>query len=393
MIDILLLVLLVSYAVSGYRQGIAVGALSLLGFLGGAVLAMWLVPPIAGLLPEGVVRSVALLVAVLLVAWLGQLAGALIGGRLRDRLTLPAAKAVDQGFGAVAGVVAVSLVLWFIGGALRQVKEPSIARAVAESRVLTAIDGVVPQQLAGLASRFRDVVSDSAFPKVFEGVAPEQIVPVPAPNPSAMPVAVQAVVRRSIVKITGEAPDCGRGQEGSGVVVAAQRVITNAHVVAAVREPSVQLADGGPRLAATVVLFDPTVDLAVLAVPDLRAAPLPLGAELGRGDDAVVAGYPQNGPYTAVPARVRAVIQAKGEDIYNKPGAVRQVYSLYAHIEQGNSGGPLLSPTGTLTGLVFAKSYDDASTGYALTLGELRSGIAAGIEATATVSTGPCATG
>jgi S1-C subfamily serine protease len=393
MIDVLLVVLLVSYAVSGYRQGIAVGALSLVGFLGGALIAMWLVPPVAGLLPDGVARSVALLVAVLMIAWLGQLAGALLGGRLRDRLTLPAAKAVDQGFGAVAGVVAVSLVLWFIGGALREVTAPTIAKAVADSRVLAVIDSVVPQELSGLASQFRQVVSDSAFPRVFEGVAPEKIIPVPSPNPSAMPVAVQALVRQSVVKISGEAPDCGRGQEGSGVVVAAQRVITNAHVVAAVRNPTVQLAGGGPRYPATVVLFDPTVDLAVLAVPDLRAAPLRLGTDLARGDDAVVAGYPQNGPYTAVPARVRDVIRAKGEDIYNKPGAIRQVYSLYAHIEQGNSGGPLLSSSGAVSGLVFAKSYDDTSTGYALTMGEIRPELIAGIQASAPVSTGPCATG
>jgi S1-C subfamily serine protease len=393
MIDLLLVILLVSYAVSGYRQGIAVGALSLVGFLGGAVIAMWLVPPVADLLPQGVARSVALLVAVLMVAWLGQLSGALLGGRLRDRLTVPAAKAVDQGFGAVAGVVAVSLVLWFIGGAVREVTSPSIAKAVADSKVLSVIDGVVPRELSGLAGRFRQVVSDSAFPRVFEGVAPEKIIPVPAPNAGAMPPAVQAVVRQSVVKISGQAPDCGRGQEGSGVVIAAQRVITNAHVVAAVRAPTVQLADGGPRYPATVVLFDPVVDLAVLAVPALHAAPLRLGTDLVRADDAVVAGYPQNGPYTAVPARVRDVIRAKGEDIYNRPGAIRQVYSLFAHIEQGNSGGPLLASDGSVAGLVFAKSFDDASTGYALTLGEIRPELAAGIRASAPVSTGPCATG
>lgn len=393
MIDVVLVVLLVSYAVSGYRQGIAVGALSLIGFLGGALLSMWVVPPLADNLTPGLERSIVLLVAVLLFAWLGQLGGALLGGRLRDQLTLPAARAVDQAFGAVAGVIAVSLVLWFVGNALRQVSEPSVARTVASSKVLAGIDRLVPRPLDGLAKGFQDAVRTSGFPRVFEGVAPEQIVPVPSPDPTAMSAAVQARVRKSVVKITGEAPACQRGQEGSGVVVAPGRVVTNAHVVAAVKNPKVQLADGAARYDATVVLFDPVVDLAVLSVPTLKAPAIPLGKDLDRSADAVVAGYPLNGPYVVVPARIRSTLNAVGEDIYGRAGAERQVYSLYATVRQGNSGGPLLAVDGSLSGIVFAQSLDDRDTGYALTLAEIRPLLTKGVAATQPVSTGRCAAG
>ena len=56
----------------------------------------------------------------------------------------------------------------------------------------------------------------------------------------------------------------------------------------------------------------------------------------------------------------------------------RDVYSLYAMVRQGNSGGPLLTPDGRVYGVVFAKSLDDDSTGYALTADEVREDIERG---------------
>ena len=123
-----------------------------------------------------------------------------------------------------------------------------------------------------------------------------------------------------------------------------------------------------------VVVFDPRRDLAVLDVRGLRAPALREGDQLGRGDGAVVAGFPLDGPYRLDPARVRTVLSARGSDIYGAPGTVREVYSLYARVEPGNSGGPLLSRDGRVVGIVFAKSLDDASTGYALTLSEAAPG-------------------
>lgn len=393
MIDVLLLIVMTWYAVSGYRQGLVVGALSLGGFLGGALLAMLLVPAVTQSLAAGLQRSFIVLVGVLLLAWLGQLVGALVGGKVREQLTFRPAQVVDQMLGAVAGLISVALVVWFVGGALRASPSPSVARAIASSRVLAAVDQVVPNQLTTLANSFRDAVAGSSFPRVFAGVAPERILQVAPPDSGAMPKSVLAKAEKSIVKITGEARSCSRGQEGSGFVIAAERVATNAHVVAGVRAPTVQVGGTGRRYDARVVLFDPKRDIAVLAVPGLNAPALRMGQDLAGNADAVVAGFPRNGPFDASPARVRSVIEATGEDIYGQPGVARQVYSLYAEVEPGNSGGPLLAVDGTLAGIVFAKSLDDATTGYALTLSESRQDLLVGSAATDPVSTGGCAVG
>ncbi len=392
MIDLVFVIILLWYAYGGYRQGFAAGLLSLIGFVGGAVVAVHFAPTLAEHLPSSA-RPITVLAGVLLTAWLGQVLGSLVGGRLRHRMARSGVGGLDLAVGAVAGVVSFAIVLWFVGGAIRQTPSPVLARAMAGSRVLGGIDALMPSWMDRLAGDFRQVVSDSAFPRVFDGVAPERILPVQPPDAAAMSAAVQRQVRQSVVKIIGDAPACGRGQEGSGAVIARNRVVTNAHVVAAVTNPSVMMSGSGRRYTARVVLFDPKTDLAVLAVPSLPAPALALGETLDRGADAVIAGYPENGPYVAVPARVRTLLRANGEDIYGGSGAVRHVYSLYATVEQGNSGGPLLATDGSLAGVVFAKSLDDAATGYALTMDEVRDEITRGIAATEAVSTGRCALG
>jgi S1-C subfamily serine protease len=392
-VDLVLIIVMIAYAVSGFRQGLVVGLLSLGGFVAGAVLAIRIVPGLADGLTPGFQRSAIIVICVLLAAWIGQVLGALLGHSVRRQMSESPAQTVDQLLGAVAGLIAVALVLWFIAGALRASPSPPVARAISESRVLAAIDRIVPSPIAALAEDLRSTVAGSAFPRVFSGVGPEQIAPIRSPDPS---IASDEVVRKasgSIVKITGAAVACDRGQEGSGAVIAPQRVITNAHVVAGVREPYVQVGGVGKQLAARVVAFDPRRDLAVLAVPGLRAPALPQGQDLGRGADAIVAGFPRNGPFKASAARVRQVIQASGEDIYASPGVVREVYSLFADVQPGNSGGPLLDRNGALAGVVFAKSLDDDQTGYALTLDEAEPVIQAGSKAADSVPTGNCAAG
>ena len=393
MIDVVLLLIMLGYAISGFRQGLVVGVLSLAGFVGGAVLAMFLAPLLLGSLEAGPQRSVIVLLAVILTAWVGQFVGALVGGRLRESVPSGPVAVFDHVAGAVAGLVAVSLVLWFVADAVRGAPSPELAKTVGSSKVIQAIDEVVPSQFVGVAETFRDAVGGSTFPRVFAGVGPETITQVRAPDRAVLASASVVRARAGIVKITGEAVSCGRGQEGSGAVIAPQRVVTNAHVVAGVTNPRVQVGGVGPQYAARVVSFDPRRDLAVLYVPRLRVAPLDLGADLGRNDSAVVAGFPNDGPFRAAAARVRSIVRAKGEDIYGSPGAVREVYSLFVKVQPGNSGGPVLNSSGQVVGVVFAKSLDDSDTGYALTLQESRAVIRTGAKLINQVSTGGCASG
>jgi S1-C subfamily serine protease len=392
-IDVVLILIMLGYAVSGFRQGLVVGVLSLGGFVGGAVLAMFVAPNLVGSLEPGPQRSVVVLLAVILTAWTGQFVGALLGGRVREAVPPGPLAVADHVVGAVAGVVAVALVLWFVAGAVRNGPSPVLSRTIGSSRVIQAIDDLVPSRFEGVAVTFREAVGGSTFPRVFAGVGPENIAPVTPPDKKVLASAAVVRARRSIVKITGEATSCGRGQEGSGAIVAPRRVITNAHVVAGVTKPWVQVGGTGKRYPASVVSFDTRRDLAVLDVPQLRTAPLPLGSDLDRGDSAVVAGFPNDGPFRANAARVRSIVRASGEDIYGRPGAVRQVYSLFVSVEPGNSGGPVLNSKGEVVGVVFAKSLDDTSTGYALTLKEARPAIQAGPGLTQRVSTGGCANG
>jgi S1-C subfamily serine protease len=200
-----------------------------------------------------------------------------------------------------------------------------------------------------------------------------------------------AAARDSIVKISGTAAACNRQVEGTGFVYAPEHVVTNAHVVAGVREPQVQVGGTGRALPAHVVAYDPKRDLAVLFVPRLEAGALRFDRSAVRGSGAVVAGFPRGGPYAVVAARVREQLQARGRDIYGRSQVTRDVFSLYSTVQPGNSGGPLLSPAGRVYGVVFAKSVDDPNTGYALTVEEVRPVTDAAASATSPVSTGGCA--
>lgn len=390
-LDLVLVLVLVGYTVSGYRSGLVARVLSVLGFGAGGVLGMVFVPRLVEGVRPGLGRSVAVLAGVLVLAWVGQAVGAVAGRALRRRVTWRPVRLLDAGLGALAAMLAVAMMTWFVAGAVRGGPAPVVSRAVASSQVVAVVDRAMPDAVSRLFSDFGAAVQAGGFPRVFEGLAPERIIAVDPPDPAEVGPAATAAAG-GIVKVTGVA-ECARGQEGSGWVVAPGRVVTNAHVVAGVDSPVVQVGGQGERLAGQVVLFDPGRDLAVLAVPDLRAQPLPLGRDLAGGAAAVVAGFPLDGPFRAEAARVREVVQARGQDIYGQPGVVREVYSLFAVVEPGNSGGPLLDPTGAVVGVVFARSLDDPQTGYALTLAESAPVLSAASTVSGPVDSGACTPG
>jgi len=396
-LDIVLAVVLVSYGFSGYRQGFVVSVMSLVGFLSGGALGMWLLPELLrrwDSVDNNVVwRTVVLIFGVFVLASLGQAIAVGVGSRLRRGLRVKPARVIDSVLGVLATVLAVSVLVWFMAGAVRGGAPAPLAKAIGGSRIVQTIDRFVPPQTARLFAGFRSVLDREGFPRVFEGVRAEPIAPVAPPDDQRAFGPGVARAATSIVKITGVAASCNRGQEGSGWVVAPERVVTNAHVVAGTSSEHVRIQGTGRSYDARVVIFDPQRDLAVLSVPGLPAPALTQGSDLRRSDSAIVAGFPLDGPYRLDSARVRDVLTATGADIYGNPGAVREVYSLFARVEPGNSGGPLLSPSGEVVGIVFAKSLDDDQTGYALTLDEARPVLEAASRDFSPVSTGGCAAG
>ncbi len=179
-----------------------------------------------------------------------------------------------------------------------------------------------------------------------------------------------------------------QGREGSGFVYAREHVMTNAHVVAGIDEPTVQIGGVGRTYEARVVLFDSQKDVAVLYVPGLKAPVLRFVDEAERGDSAVVAGYPEDGALDLQAATVANRVRATGQNIYNDGIVTREIYSIRSTVRPGNSGGPLLTTDGRVFGVVFARSTSDAETGYVLTVAEVGSDAKRAASATAPVDTG-----
>ncbi|MFJ1649229.1 MarP family serine protease [Streptomyces sp. NPDC088258] len=395
-LDILLLLAAVWFAIVGYRQGFVVGILSVIGFLGGGLVAVYLLPVVwAKLTADSEVSTTAAVVAVVIVivcASVGQAFTTHLGNKLRRHITWQPARALDASGGALVNVVAMLLVAWLIGSALAGTSLPTLGKEVRSSKVLLGVSQVMPPQASTWFTDFSSVLARNGFPQVFSPFANEPITEVNPPDPALAGSAVAARAKSSVVKVVGTAPSCGKVLEGSGFVFADRRVMTNAHVVGGVEEPTVQIGGEGRLYDAKVVLYDWQRDIAVLDVPNLPAKPLQFsGQEASSGDGAIVAGFPENGAYDVRSARVRGRIDANGPDIYRRGEVRRGVYSLFATVRQGNSGGPLLTPEGKVYGVIFARSLDDQQTGYALTVDEIRDDITTGRAANQQVDTQGCA--
>ncbi|WP_406862272.1 MarP family serine protease [Streptomyces sp. HUAS MG47] len=395
-LDILLLLAAVWFAIVGYRQGFVVGILSVIGFLGGGLVAVYLLPLLWDLLTDGSQASmtavIVFVVVVIVCASVGQAFTTHLGNKLRRHIVWSPARVLDATGGALVNVVAMLLVAWLIGSALAGTSLPTLGKEVRGSKVLLGVSRVMPAQASTWFTDFSSVLAQSGFPQVFSPFANEPIKEVRAPDPALVNSPVAARAQRSIVKVVGTAPSCGKVLEGTGFVFADRRVMTNAHVVGGVDEPTVQIGGEGRLYDAKVVLYDWQRDIAVLDVPDLDAEPLRFtGSDARSGDSAIVAGFPENGAYDVRSARVRGRINANGPDIYHRGEVRRDVYSLYATVRQGNSGGPLLTPDGQVYGVIFARSLDDANTGYALTADEIRDDILRGATATQQVDSQGCA--
>ncbi|MFE0172493.1 MarP family serine protease [Streptomyces sp. NPDC059002] len=397
-LDVLLLLAAVWFAVVGYRQGFVVGILSVIGFLGGGLVAVYLLPIVWDALTDddaaavGTTAAVVAVVIVIVCASIGQAFTTHLGNKLRRYITWQPARALDATGGALVNVVAMLLVAWLIGSALAGTTLPTLGKEVRNSKVLLGVSRALPGQADTWFNDFSSVLAQNGFPQVFSPFANEPIKDVQPPDPKLAKSQVATTAKRSIVKVRGEARSCGKVLEGTGFVFADRRVMTNAHVVGGVDEPTVQIGDTNQTYDAKVVLYDWERDIAVLDVPTLKAPPLQFTSkDATSGAGAIVAGFPEDGPYDVRPARVRGRITAKGPDIYHRGTVRRDVYSLYATVRQGNSGGPLLTPDGKVYGVVFAKSLDDPDTGYALTVDEVREDIERGRTANQEVDSQGCA--
>ncbi len=377
------------FAISGYRQGFVIGVLSFSGFFVGALVGLQVGPLLARQFADGGMRVLISLVVVFGLAVAGQALAGWLGSHLRQTITSNVGRKVDDIGGAFVSLVAVMLVAWLVAVPLGSSTLPWLASSVRNSALLTVVDRVLPDKAQELSTALRDTVDTNGFPDVFGDLAPTRARQVDPPDPALAGSEVVAKGRQSVVKVLGSAPSCSRRIEGSGFVYADDRVMTNAHVVAGTRSVAVEL--NGDRYDGEVVVYDPDRDLAVLRVPGLPGPSLRFAAgNAGSGADAIVLGFPLDGPYNAQSARVRDVDRITGPDIYSSGDVTREIYTIRALVRSGNSGGPLLSSNGLVLGVIFAAAADDPNTGFAVTAAEARPVALAGAERTRAVGTGEC---
>lgn len=389
-IDLLIVLLLILALGAGLRAGLfaTLGALS--GLVAGAVATPWVLPLVARAIPDSNWRAVGVVGTAILLLAMGASIGAGIGSMFRrgaDRLRL---RLVERLFGGLLGLLAATLAVSLTGSAVASAGIPQVSSAVASSTALRTLDRLTPEPLGEAAARLHAaVIGDTVLPTL-NGLLDEGLfTPVPDADQIGLDDPALAAAAESVARISGFAYACGTLPSGSGFVVAEDRIVTNAHVVAGVETPLVELP-GEPARDGQVVYFDPVDDLAVIAV-DIDAQPLPIDDSLEPGDGGVVMGYPYGGPFRAVPAGVAATGPALIDDIYGETSSERFVHALRAEVAPGNSGGPLLTESGAVAGVVFARDEVHPDVGYAMTVAELLPVIAVLDDTAAPVPTGRCA--
>jgi S1-C subfamily serine protease len=360
-LDVVLIVAVVAAAVHGLRLGALMQLVTFGSFLIGIALGLFLAVLIASPIHEPQVKSAVTIFLVLGMAILFGVGGRVLGGWANVAVRRRHLGGVDGALGVVVAVVAVLVSVWVVGGLLAQTRYAWLNAQIQRSDVVRAVQQVMPPTPGALA-KVQSILDDTGFPQAFNDFEPSPSSPVSAPS-NAVADLVGLRASQSMVKVLGDA--CGYVQEGSGFVVGKGMVVTNAHVVAG--EGSTRVQIGGTTYPATPVLFDPDYDLAVLRTSAPLGPPLALDpSDVGRGTKGVVVGYPEDGPLAIGGAGVAASLTPTGRDIYDQTTVTRNIYQVDATVEPGNSGGPLVSMTGTVIGVVFSRSTVYTRVGYAL---------------------------
>jgi len=294
----------------------------------------------------------------------------------------------DSVAGSLVALAAVLLTTWFLALNLANGPFPGLSNEIRGSAVVQTLDRVLPRP-PSLLGEVRQFLNRFGFPEVFADLPPAPAGPVEGPSDKEVR-AIADLADQSTLRIEGQA--CGAIQEGSGFVAAEHYVITNAHVVAGVKQGlEVQEQNGPSHTHVTVVLFDPKLDIAVLYVTDLSLPVLKLDPNLeDRGADGAFLGYPGGGSLKFGAAAVRRELIAVGRDIYGRAIVSREVYELQAKVRPGNSGGPFVLSDGEVAGVVFAASTTDNQVGYAIASTEVISKLQDAEGKTAAVSTQGC---
>ncbi len=389
LLDLLLIAAFAVAAARGFRQGALSQVAAFAGSVAGLLLGAAAAPRVAARLVDQPGTDLALLTfALLLASFLaGQTVGLAVGTRLQIAAHSAGVGGLDRTAGIAVGVLSVVLVVWLLGSVLVQGPVPLLAQQVASSRIVAVVGQSLPPP-PDLFSRASGYLQQQGFPQVFSGIGDQTTAPPVAPPDDAAVSAAQSAAEPSTVQVT--ALGCGGISAGSGFVTQPGFVVTNAHVVAGGEVVSVR--DGSGTVDAVPVLVDPALDLAVLSAPGLTAAPLPfVDTPADRDTAGATLGFPGGQAQLVVrPGAVRSRGEAIGRDIYGRGLVRREILTLSAGVQQGDSGGPFVTSEGRVGGVVFAAAAAEPGTGYALTAEQVSDDITAAVAANTPAATGPC---
>jgi uncharacterized membrane protein required for colicin V production len=388
LIDVLAVVLVLFAAIAGFRSGALPQVGGILGAIAGAALSLALIPSVTGLIEdlEPVARAIIVLGGILGAVAVGEAIGSAAGAAVGRSIGRGVLSAIDRSLGTVVGVGQALLIIWLAGGLLALGPLPRITPQVQSSVVIRTMTAVLPPP-GELASELGAMLDASGLPDVFLGLEPPPATPVDVPSdPRAEAIAEAA--RASTGRVSVNA--CGATLTGTGFVIDPGYLVTNAHVVAGSSRVVVSVGDDTAN--ATVVLFDPELDIAVLRSPEIAAPALRWTTrDPGRNTIAAAIGFPDGGPQTVIPAAVASRYRAVGRDIYGRGRIPREILELRARIDRGDSGGPLVLDDGTVGGVVFAESRTDPEVGYALAPLPVAAAVRPALGRTRAVGTGECA--
>jgi S1-C subfamily serine protease len=384
LIDFVIAIALLIGLTNGYRRGFWLSLTQYIGLVAGVVAGAALAPGVvAALQLPGAAKPVAAALVLFICGSLGSTLGFMAGEPLRRALRGPGLVGPSEKLaGSLFSAFAVLSVAWFLGLTFSQVRTGELGRLIQRSSVLRSVDVLFPRP-PGFLSGVKGILAGVPFPQAFAVLEPptfDSLQP-----PASVDTPGVAAAARGVYRVEGQG--CGGIVSGSAYPVAPGYLVTNAHVVSGTANTKVSQDVGDQRrVPATVVLFDPGRDVAVLWAPQLAASALPVGSGQ-RGTQAAVIGYPGGRQEAVSAAVIEKSTTAPGRDIYNDALVDRNIWILSADVRPGNSGGPVVDLQGKVLGLIFAASSTDPEQAYALTNDEIGSDVRAGVGHTGRVDT------
>jgi len=392
-IDIFIAAAFLIFGWIGFRRGILRTILSIIGLIVGGAAGAIATPSIQSLISNNAFgfKPTIGLTSMILGASLGMFLFGVLGSFLRVvLLPFPFMKIIDSLIGFGLAIIAVASISSTLSSAAQVIPNKTVNNLFSQSQLISQIDQYLPERFKDAAQKIQNVITDSPLPEVFKSLVESRITPTQLETDVAIPEIVTKSVA-STVRIDGIAESCSAAMVGTGFIVSPERVITNAHVVAGVKEPVITLFNSQTQLGGRVIAIDRKKDIAIIFVPGLTGEKLTFIGPVTPNEIGFVVGYPNGGNLRTMPVSVTSEFESIGTDIDGNGETRRDVIVFGGDVKPGNSGGPLLNDQGQVLGVVFAADAENKNTGYALAPSEVAKLVSETSSVMQAIETGECA--